>query len=252
MKRSYSPDRLKWFNRVGAPLPYNRYGKKRFNKLNDLYAKIFSRAAFNGTGDVKFSNSELSKIVKISPRQVVYHLRTLEKLGQIKTLNITNYTGNGVRVERIIRVLAAHAHINYRYKPRAEVFGKRWKDPFDYSLLDNVVLEDMSLRHRTQIEVADVAVIPEWADNPEYISKPGFLEAYKPITDIYETGMDSIAKLRESVIPGFLIQEYYKLRAGWDELDFHAILILGGPKAVRKTANRLTRNSDEHVPSIEA
>lgn len=252
MKRAYDEDALKEFNRVGAPKPYNRYGKLRDAKLNELYEIAFCRAVFNKTGDMKMSNGEISSIMKISVRQVQYHISTLLREGQIKIFNICHFTGAGIRTERIVRVLAAHAHLNYRYRPRAEVFGKRWKKGFDYSLLDNIILEDMNLRHRTQVEVADEAIIPEWADDPEYINRPGFLEMYKPVTGVYETGMDSIAKLREGVIPGFLLMKYNELRAGWDELDIdHAILVLGGRKAVQKTLNRLTRKTDEHVPSIE-
>ena len=251
MKSSYDPNALKLFNRIGAPKPYNLYGKLRYQKLNDLYGVLFCRSVFNGTGDTKLSNTELASLVKISVRQAQYHVRALEELGQIKTFNVQYFTGAGIRTERIIRVLAAHAHINYRYKPRAEVFGKRWKNGFDYSLLDNIILEDMNLRHRTTVEVAEIAEIPDWADDPEYINRPGFVEAYRKITDIYETGMDDLAKLREGVVPGFLIMKYNEWRAGWDELDTHAILVLGGRRAVNKTLKRMMGNTDEHVSSIE-
>lgn len=249
MKCSYDDSSLLGFNEVDRPTPYKLYGKVRYSNLNDVYIVLFARAVWNKTGDCKAHNKEIAKILGITERQVINLINKLEELGQIKTFYMTYYTGGGVRTGRVIRSLAAHAYLNYQPVKRAHVFGRRKGEMFDYSLLDRILLMDQSLRWDAGVTVDDTPIIPEWADDPEYVNKPGFLEAYKPVTGTYENGMDGINKLIEGVTPGFLIEAYNTLREKWEIGNEHAILILGSERGV-KTFKKRREKKNEHVSSI--
>lgn len=257
MKISYDQNQLNLFNRIDAPPPYLMENDKRRKTVNLVYSILFARAVFNKTGDTKIQNKHLVEILKllnhpIEERQVIRSIETLVKTNHVKVFYVTNYSKIGPLTERYIRVLSAHARLNYVYEKRTKVFKTNYKSGFDPAVLDHIQLLNSNLKFRTVVETTDQPIVPEPFIGDHEICTPEYMEAHYYPVDVTEKGMTDWEKVKLGIVPAFVLDFYNQILNRWDYGDPCAILILGSQKGLDKLHFRIKlehRSSTNAIPS---